>query len=206
MTQLWNLCAASASTPTCLIPGSMETCSHSFGFTLTRTTTTWTAGQCAAPGSIILNRSRPIFSMLVLLIIAAVRFSVLHAAALVGPWLAIRNGWIHRMPRLDNDHPNMDLFFPRAPRPQRNTVAVSSYHPPIGAMYRANEPMPDNHPSVHTLMSTFLPPSHPNVDTLLRAPGQHRLPRWHPPIDDFVSTRPPVTYRVETSSYHPAAD
>ena len=38
-------------------------------------------------------------------------------------------------------------------------------------------------------MQSMLPPTHPNIDTLLQNPADHKLPAWHPRLDDMAQHR-----------------
>eukprot|EP00978_Attheya_sp_CCMP212_P020568 scaffold59034_cov42-Attheya_sp.AAC.3 len=118
-----------------------------------------------------------------------------------------RNGWI-RKPKFEGGHPNLDIYF-QAVEPPADLVAVtvSSFHPDSDKLYKAETPIPENHPSLHNQFSNLLPKNHPNVDKLLADPRGNPLPWWHPPLSSFISQAPPLDLpTISTFSYHPNAD
>ena len=102
-------------------------------------------------------------------------------------------------------HPNLSSFQHRLPRVTR-THNVTAFHPDPDAQYAAAVPIGEQHPSVQAMFGDLLPPTHPDVDTILRNPGLHPWPSWHPRIASFQHRGAMPARTRNVSAFHPDAD
>eukprot|EP00035_Acanthoeca_spectabilis_P003806 m.95688 g.95688 ORF g.95688 m.95688 type:complete len:442 (+) comp12337_c0_seq1:269-1594(+) len=88
---------------------------------------------------------------------------------------------------MPSTHPKIERFLLR--NFDLPVISIAFEHPDVDQAYANGEPMSDRHPSVQNMYVGHLPAGHPNCDALLRNPGAHPMPWWHPPLNSMVERR-----------------